>query len=106
MSNAKDAWNGTQHDHETQQLAQHDAAALCEAVVVFQQLAELQLLHEKISHCLLCMQQPRSAVLLPCKHLAVCNECCKQFAAGEEAVACPLCGAEVLDTIDGVRLPT
>jgi hypothetical protein len=102
-------WHSTydQIQHVTQHHAQHDAAALCEAVVVFQQLAELQLLHEKMSHCLLCMQQPRSAVLLPCKHLAVCNDCCKQFTAGEEgAAACPLCGVQVHDTIDGVRLPT
>jgi hypothetical protein len=101
---ARAFWQGTQG--EAQHAAQHDAAALCEALVVYQQLAELQLLHEKISHCLLCMQQPRSAVMLPCKHLAVCNECCKQFVAGAEAVACPLCGVEVLDAIDGVRLPT
>jgi hypothetical protein len=86
--------------------AQQQAAALCEAAVVFQQLAELQLLHEKLSHCLLCLQQPRSAVLLPCKHLAVCNGCCKQLTAGEDAAACPLCGAQVMDSIEGVILPT
>jgi hypothetical protein len=99
-------WHSTQ---QAQHEEQHQAAALCEAAVVFQQLAELQLLHTKLSNCLLCLQEPRSAVLLPCKHLAVCNACCKQLtagaAAGQAAAACPLCGAEVLDSIEGVMLP-
>lgn len=104
-------WGGSaQQMHSAQHEAQHQAAALCEPAVVFQQLAELQLLHQKLSHCLLCLTQPRSAVLLPCKHLAVCNGCCEVLtagaAAGEAAGQCPLCGEQVLDGIEGVMLPT
>jgi hypothetical protein len=37
--------------------------------------------------CIVCMDAPRSVLLLPCKHLALCNECwqCK------EMKQCPCC---------------
>lgn len=86
----------------------------------------MRILHSTLRNCLMCGQEPRSAVLLPCKHLALCDGCCQQMLQEQQQAAaaaagahrhskklrvcggscqCPICGAAVFDSITGVILP-
>ena len=43
---------------------------------------------EDITSCVICMDQRRDALLLPCRHLCTCVECTEQIGA------CPMCRVE------------
>jgi hypothetical protein len=53
--------------------------------------------------CVICLDAPRSVVLLPCKHLALCSApaCAAMMGAPPR---CPLCRVVVVDTLVGVFL--
>eukprot|EP00882_Tetradesmus_deserticola_P009243 GHRQ01009749.1.p3 GENE.GHRQ01009749.1~~GHRQ01009749.1.p3 ORF type:complete len:108 (+),score=50.52 GHRQ01009749.1:41-325(+) len=40
--------------------------------------------------CVVCMERPRSIVLVPCGHMALCKDCCSTIIT-EEKKACPMC---------------
>lgn len=42
--------------------------------------------------CVVCLDRPRNVVLLPCSHLALCNECCARMS---DSTDCPVCRAAV-----------
>ncbi|CAK0870643.1 unnamed protein product [Prorocentrum cordatum] len=43
--------------------------------------------------CVICLSEPRTTALLPCRHLSTCEECAKQLKV--RADRCPICRAEV-----------
>jgi hypothetical protein len=49
------------------------------------------------SECIICMNLPRSVLLLPCKHLALCNDCWH-----EEMKECPFCRGMIDSTMKGI----
>jgi hypothetical protein len=53
--------------------------------------------------CVICLDAPRSVVLLPCKHLALCSApaCAAMMGAPPR---CPLCRVVVAGTFEGVFL--
>jgi hypothetical protein len=53
-----------------------------------QQMAGLDI--EEDAHlCVVCMEEPRSIVLVPCGHMALCKECCEHIM--QEKKECPMC---------------
>ncbi|KAF6264578.1 hypothetical protein COO60DRAFT_1266813 [Scenedesmus sp. NREL 46B-D3] len=53
--------------------------------------------------CVVCMDAPRSVLLLPCKHLALCEACSVQL-QGSAANCCPVCRVPVSQHIAGVYM--
>lgn len=53
----------------------------------------------KFASCVVCLDRAPTVVCMPCKHLALCNQCCD-----EELQCCPICRCDVRDKID-VFLP-
>lgn len=51
--------------------------------------------------CVICQDQPKSVLLLPCRHLCLCKDC-KDFMFGQNATHqnCPLCRRSVHQTIE------
>jgi len=47
------------------------------------------------SLCIICMENIKSTVLLPCKHLCVCEEC----SLNPQLVACPICRDKIIDKL-------
>lgn len=43
--------------------------------------------------CVVCMEEPRSIVLVPCGHMALCKSCCEQIVP--EKQKCPMCCQDV-----------
>lgn len=69
-------------------------------------MAELQKLreaHETMTCCVVCMDAPRSVLLLPCKHLALCGDCSHQL-QGSSNNCCPVCRVQVTQHIAGVYM--
>eukprot|EP00775_Hariotina_reticulata_P009142 gene9142-9310_t len=75
--------------------------------------AEEQL--HQLAHCVVCLDAPRSVVLLPCKHMVLCPECLKQLDAAAEArftpegairrtLLCPVCREPAEQRLVGVIL--
>jgi hypothetical protein len=58
-------------------------------VQLAQQMGGLDL--EEDAHlCVVCMEEPRSIVLVPCGHMALCKDCCEQIMA-KDRKECPMC---------------
>ena len=49
------------------------------------------------SQCVVCLDQPRNAILYNCGHVCVCHPCGKQLIARK--LRCPMCRAEIKDCI-------
>lgn len=39
--------------------------------------------------CVVCTEQPRRSVLVPCGHMALCKDCCDTIMASSKT--CPMC---------------
>lgn len=84
--------------------AADEMASVCgEAAALLQKLHEAQraLLASRreetdASMCVVCLQERRSVVLLPCRHLSVCRGC----AAHQSLRTCPLCRTRIADRLD------
>lgn len=50
----------------------------------------LQDADDDLHMCVVCMEEPRSIVLVPCGHMALCKDCCQQIMANQPA-SCPMC---------------
>ena len=48
------------------------------------------------AECIICLDGPRTIVLLPCKHLCLCKKCYAKSAI----LTCPICATEVVDMMD------
>jgi len=46
--------------------------------------------------CVVCMEQKKSVVVLPCKHLCLCKGCAKL----DDMKVCPMCRCEITDTME------
>jgi hypothetical protein len=73
---------------------------------------------QQLKSCVVCLDAPRSVLLLPCKHLALCEACTQQLqqhgtgsgdtqgaaggGAGSAAVSCPVCRVPATQHIPGV----
>ena len=51
--------------------------------------------------CVICMDERKSVVLLPCKHMCVCSACAEQLTRVKSA-CCPVCRTVVADVLRGV----
>jgi hypothetical protein len=69
----------------------------------------------QLKHCVVCLDEPRSVLLLPCKHLVLCGGCMAQmqrqvrqdYASGssdETGVKCPVCREPAASMLPGVIL--
>lgn len=84
--------------------AADEMASVCgEAAALLQKLHEAQravLASQReeadASMCVVCLQERRSVVLLPCRHLSVCRGC----AAHQSLRTCPLCRTQIADRLD------
>ncbi len=47
--------------------------------------------------CCICMERPRNALVLPCKHLCLCTPC-------SDVPSCPICRAPAQQVISGIFL--
>ncbi|KAG1656536.1 hypothetical protein FOA52_005562 [Chlamydomonas sp. UWO 241] len=47
--------------------------------------------------CVVCMDSPRSALLLPCSHLNLCKVCCESIR--KRTNECPMCRAPIADVV-------
>lgn len=79
------AWDAQPANRPTMQ---HILVALNPAVAALAQ--EEQELREDATKCVVCIENMRSHVLIPCGHLCVCDGC------GETLQACPLCRTAVV----------
>ena len=50
--------------------------------------------------CVVCTVKPKSVLLLPCKHLCLCEDCIKKVQVSGNA--CPTCRANIENTVNGV----
>ena len=48
--------------------------------------------------CCICRESPKTILLLPCKHLCVCEECCFSLMATPRT-KCPVCRGGVVDSL-------
>ena len=46
--------------------------------------------------CVVCMEQEKKVLLLPCKHLCMCKPCADKIVAG--SAQCPVCRERILDS--------
>eukprot|EP00775_Hariotina_reticulata_P007565 gene7565-7772_t len=74
------------------------------------ELKRLKEAHENMTCCVVCLDAPRSVLLLPCKHLALCEECSQSLQASSRdkgtgsGSCCPVCRVQVLQHISGVYM--
>jgi hypothetical protein len=52
--------------------------------------------------CIVCLVTPKNALLLPCKHIAMCTECTNTILKSSSQPQCPVCRSRVTDCIYGV----
>jgi membrane protein involved in colicin uptake len=64
-----------------------------------QQVKDAQQAEE--STCIVCMDAPRQALMLPCKHMCCCNECADIMLERQEK-HCPICRADLTDIMRDV----
>ena len=57
--------------------------------------------HESTISCIVCLDEPKQVLLLPCKHLCVCNSCAV-ILQQQPPFLCPICRASVEDTMGGI----
>ena len=52
--------------------------------------------------CIVCMEDEKSVVLIPCKHLYMCKVCTDKLIAqsGRQKAMCPVCRNLIMDTIE------
>ena len=53
-------------------------------------------------NCVICLDERKSVLLLPCSHLCVCEGCADRSFAGAQMDRCPLCRAEVAKVHRGI----
>ncbi|CAD8205681.1 unnamed protein product [Paramecium pentaurelia] len=46
--------------------------------------------------CQICFERPRNIIIMPCKHLSICNECLKKI----QQEKCPICKQKIEDQIE------
>ncbi len=49
--------------------------------------------------CVVCMEAPRSTVLVPCGHMALCIACCERIIVQSADKLCPMCCQTVLEHV-------
>jgi hypothetical protein len=54
------------------------------------------------SQCVVCMDERKSVLFIPCKHVCVCSVCAEQLGRFGNPVCCPVCRSVVTDRIAGV----
>jgi hypothetical protein len=47
------------------------------------------------TECIICLDSPRTHLIIPCFHLIACEDCIQNFAVGSE---CPVCRGNITDT--------
>ena len=54
------------------------------------------------SMCIVCMEEEKSVLLMPCKHLCMCKGCTDKLVAqsGRHKAMCPVCRNLIIDTIE------
>ena len=55
---------------------------------------------EEVRLCLICKRNPRSCILMPCRHMAVCGQC----VADERCRTCPICLSSPTNAIPEISL--
>ena len=50
--------------------------------------------------CMVCLAAPKRSLLLPCKHLCLCDCCSGSFKA--PGMKCPVCRVDIQDVVSGV----
>ena len=50
--------------------------------------------------CVICLDAPKQTLLLPCKHLCVCDSCAEESC--QPGTKCPLCRNTVASIVSGV----
>jgi hypothetical protein len=59
----------------------------------------------KADDCVVCMSAPKNALLLPCKHMAMCGECTKKVSCPKtNSGQCPLCRANIMEVVYDILL--
>ena len=58
--------------------------------------------HPAEPDCIICFCEPRKIVLMPCRHLCLCRECCDEAAkkAQFRCFRCPMCRGRVSHFLD------
>ena len=59
----------------------------------------LSTVHDDAHLCVVCLDAQHATLLLPCKHLCLCDDCAVDFQPGAE---CPICRVEIEQTLGGV----
>ena len=54
--------------------------------------------------CIVCMEDEKSVLLMPCKHLCMCKRCTDKLIAqsGHKKAMCPVCRNLIMDTIEDI----
>lgn len=65
---------------------------------VLQQFAAMGMDHhafeDEADTCVVCMEEPRSTVLVPCGHMVLCKDCCQHIIETKQG-KCPVCQQDV-----------
>lgn len=56
----------------------------------------------KTDECVVCMDERRQVVFLPCRHMATCQKCAEKIVGGWAPI-CPICRGEVDETVKVFR---
>jgi hypothetical protein len=70
---------------------------------------------QQLQSCVVCRDAPRSVLLLPCRHLALCQGCCEEMqqpaqrrgrsaAKQRKAIDCPVCRQPAPEQVAGIIL--
>jgi hypothetical protein len=70
---------------------------------------------QQLQTCVVCIDAPRSVLLLPCKHLVLCQGCCEEMqqpaqrrgrsaARQRKAIDCPVCRQPAQEQVAGIIL--
>jgi hypothetical protein len=46
--------------------------------------------------CVVCLENPREEVLVPCGHWVMCSECCAEIKSSSNE--CPMCRQEIIES--------
>jgi hypothetical protein len=52
-------------------------------------------------NCIVCLDERKSVLFLPCKHICVCEACARKLTRARPA-SCPLCRAPIADVMTGL----
>jgi hypothetical protein len=53
---------------------------------------------DKMNECVICISEPRTTVLVPCRHLCLCSSCAKRLI--QQSYKCPICRAPAKSLIE------